>query len=288
MSSMDHPLNANLFPMSKRSKLNTSDQVPASPAATMLGVKRGPGRPKKVQDINHSHAVMRRKPGRSRKGAPIAKAVNPINKLGRNLYRLLPLAKIATTQYTYLIPIPQPSVKTLKLLTQVSSPDKDNITVLHTVKNHPIKGYHLKPLFEHTQQLWDITFLAYLQLLENKSPKTIKVHDFYVIDRLGQKDYSCVHRLYRTKKATDFTWTFFPTIKNRHFYLLVAHIDQTGEVKISSYDSMHLLHSSELQAVRQYYQDAISLETSGRSYTYVLEENAAEKIIVQQDSSSCE
>ena len=166
-------------------------------------------------------------------------------------------------------------------------PEQDDNTIIHSIRGHPIRGYHLKPLFNHTMQLWDITVLSYLLLLEQRSPDTIKVHDFYVIDRLEQKDYSCVHRLYRTKKATDFTWTFFPTIKNRHFYLIVAHNDNTGEVKISSYDSMHLLHSSELQAVRQYYQDAISTETTGYYYNFVLSENAADKMIVQQDGSSC-
>ena len=49
MTSMAHPLNANHISMSKRSKLNTSEQVAASTAAPMLSVKRGPGRPKKVR-----------------------------------------------------------------------------------------------------------------------------------------------------------------------------------------------------------------------------------------------
>ena len=39
---------------------------------------------------------------------------------------------------------------------------------------------------------------------------------------------------------------------------------------------MHLLHPAELDAVRQYYQEAVSIERESGSCTYVIEENAAE------------
>ena len=50
---------------------------------------------------------------------------------------------------------------------------------------------------------------------------------------------------------------------------------------------MHLLHSSELEAVRQYFKEALSTNNQYGELSYIIEENAAEKITIQQDSCSC-
>ena len=49
---------------------------------------------------------------------------------------------------------------------------------------------------------------------------------------------------------------------------------------------MHILHTGELEAVHQYFRHVV-LETNSNTSTHILEANAAEHMIAQQDASSC-
>ena len=188
-----------------------------------------------MREINLGHSANRRKPGRLKVGVISEKVSKPINTLGRNLYRLLPPPQLTHTFHTH---------------------DTYTETDCKDIKT-PSPS------------------LNAVQLLEKRSPEAVKVHDLYVVDRLKQKDYRCANRLYWDSNALESMWTFFPVIKSRHFYLIAVHNDHMGTIKIGLYDSMHIIHTEELEAVHDYFR----LGTLSPDQVHTLSNNLSHTLI---------
>jgi hypothetical protein len=165
--------------------------------------KRGPGRPKKHKDITQLTNRIRGKPGQKKTGFTTVPLAQPTNTLGRDLYRQTPLPPVSQTQITYSIPIPQAKTRTVKRVEQARQPGDDYERILDIVHGNWIERRHFQPLFEATQQLWDITVYAYLVLLEKRSPNDTKVHDFKVMDGLKIKQQANKQEKNSSKFLTD-------------------------------------------------------------------------------------